>query len=215
MATLAALGRLFLDAVAPRRCAACDRVSQAPICAACVATLMEPPTPRPLRLKSGCARAGFVFDGGVREVLHHGKFQGDRPALRQIAELVALRLDAAALQPRPDAVVAVPLGARRRRQRGYNQAEVLATALAAAAGLPLIAGLTRARETAPQARRDEAARRRNIDGAFAWRGSDVGGASLCLVDDVLTTGATIDAAAATLRQAGAARVDALLVARVP
>lgn len=215
MAALASLGRLFLDAVAPRRCAACDQVSQAPICSGCVATLMEAPPPPPVRLAAGRALAGFVFEDAVREVLHRGKFQGDRDALRQAAELVALRLDVRVLLPRPDAVLALPLGSRRRRQRGYNQAEVVARVLAAAAGLPLLAGLARLRETAPQTRRDEAARRRNIDGAFAWRGSGLEGARLWLVDDVLTTGATIDAAAAVLRRAGAARVDAILVARVP
>jgi ComF family protein len=162
----------------------------------------------------GLACAAFTFDGAVREVLHRGKFQGNRAALRLLASLAAERLDLTA-RPEPDAVAAIPLGARRRRQRGYNQAEIVATVFAAVAGRPLLGGLVRERETAPQASRGEAARRANVAGAFGWRGAELAGASVWLVDDVLTTGATVEAAASVLRHAGASRVDALVIARVP
>jgi ComF family protein len=208
---LKALGRYLLDAVAPRRCAGCGEVSDEPVCDGCDRVLDAFPVPAPRRLASLTSYAAYEFDGIVREILHRGKFQGDRAALRALAERASDRSDGA---PPADAVVAVPLGMRRRRARGYNQAEVIASVLGARHGAPLVEGLVRIRETMPQASRDEAARRANIAGAFEWRGIALDGAVLWLVDDVLTTGATAEAAAAVLRAAGAEDVAAVVVATV-
>jgi len=207
----AALVRLFLDAVAPRRCAGCGHVSENPICGPCAEQFLGSPAPSPRRLSGVTAFAAFQFDGAVREVLHRGKFQGDRAALEELARHAAPRLGRA---PPPDGLVAVPLGRRRLRQRGYNQAEVVASVLAAAARAPVIRGMVRCRETAPQASRDEGARRANIAGAFAWDGVPLRSASLWLVDDVLTTGATAEAASAVLLEGGARCVSAVVMARV-
>lgn len=214
MSVFAALGRVLLDAVAPLRCAACDAVADAPICAACDAELGALPVPRAVDLDGVRAWAAFVFAGPVREVVHRGKFQGNRAALRQVAELAATRLELPA-RPRPDAALPVPLGSRRRRQRGFNQAAVVAAVIAQAARVPLLDGLTRVRDTQPQSSRGEAERRTNVAGAFEWRGTDLAGARLWLIDDVLTTGATIEAAAAALLRAGARRIDGVVIARVP
>ena len=214
MALVPALARLVLDAVAPLRCAGCDEVSSSPICTVSATRITGGPLPPPVELSRGRAVAAFVFEGEVREVLHRGKFQGNRAALRELARLAAARLELSHL-PRPDAVVAIPLGPRRRRQRGYNQADVVADVCAAAAGLRSLAGLVRLRETPPQASRGEAARRDNMAGAFGWRGPELGGAAVWLIDDVLTTGATLEAGAMALRAAGARQVDAVVIARVP
>lgn len=214
MALVPALARLVLDALAPQRCAGCDDVSSQPICTGCAERITSQPLPARLALRGGEARAAFTFDAEVREVLHRGKFQGNRAALRQLATLAARRLELGS-GPLPDAIAAIPLGERRRRQRGYNQAEVVAATFAAPVSLPLVRGLVRQRETAPQASRGEHARRANVAGAFGWHGSELDGAALWLVDDVLTTGATAEAAASVLRSAGARRVDALVIARVP
>ena len=214
MALVPALARVFLDAVAPLRCAGCDQVSPDPVCPACTARLQAQSVPPPVGLSWGRAHAGFTFEGEVREILHRGKFQGNRPALRRLATLAAARLQLTRRSP-ADAIAAIPLGARRRRQRGYNQAEVVAAVFAQAAGLPVLRGLVRERETPPQASRGEEARQASVAGAFAWRGAELGGAVLWLIDDVLTTGATLGAAATVVRQAGARRVEALVIARVP
>lgn len=214
MALVPALARLLLDAVAPLRCAGCDAVSSAAVCAACLETLAAQRVPPPVALPWGAAHAGFTFEAEVREILHRGKFQGNQAALRQLSGLAAGRLGLSQ-RPLPDAIAAVPLGRRRRRQRGYNPAEVVASVFAEATELPMLGGLRRVRETAPQASRGEAARQANVDGAFAWHGPALSGAALWLVDDVLTTGATLGATAAVLRRAGAHSVDALVIARVP
>jgi predicted amidophosphoribosyltransferase len=111
-------------------------------------------------------------------------------------------------------VVAVPLGRRRRRVRGFNQAEVIAEALAGEVGVSASPGLVRVRETAAQVGADEALRRDNVSGAFVWRGEPLAGSAVWLVDDVLTTGATTAAAAMALRAAGAGPIEITVVALV-
>lgn len=91
---------------------------------------------------------------------------------------------------------------------------MLASVIAEARDVPVLDQLTRTRETRPQSARDETSRRSNVAGAFAWTGEDLAGAYLWLVDDVLTTGATAEAAASVLARAGAAMVDAVVVAAV-
>jgi ComF family protein len=111
------------------------------------------------------------------------------------------------------AVVWVPLGRRRRIERSYDQAMLLAGALARAARRPLLRGtLRRIRETPPQVGHDRAARARNVAGAFAASPS-VAGRDLVLVDDVVTTGATAEAASRALRDAGARSVLVAALAR--
>ena len=106
-------------------------------------------------------------------------------------------------------VVPVPLGPSRRRRRGYNQAEVAARALAAAlGGVPVLGSLRRLRDTAPQVGRDGAERRSNLVGAFQWSGPPPAGV-VWLVDDVVTTGTTLDAAVEALQRAGTRRIEAV------
>jgi ComF family protein len=215
---LGRIARLILDAVAPLRCAACDSVSDGPLCRECVLELSAMPIPTPRRMRQRIAFAGFEFEEPVRAALHRGKYGGDRGALKALGALTSTRLevDVTGLHvSAPDAVVAVPLGPRRRQQRGYNQSDVIARVLADARRVPVVDGLHRVRDTAPQSARAEGERRTNVAGAFAWKGMPVAGAHFWLVDDVLTTGATVDAAATALEAAGAARIEVVVVAMVP
>lgn len=115
-----------------------------------------------------------------------------------------------------DCVVAVPLHWRRRWTRGFNQARAIAEPLAAILKVPMIPALTRRRATPPQSALDRKARLQSPRGAFRpRRGCRLAGRTVLLVDDVVTTGATLDAAARALLQGGASKVVAIAVARTP
>lgn len=159
------------------------------------------------------AHAAFVYGFPVDQLLPRFKFHRDLAAGRLLAGAMATCF---AALPRPDALVALPLHRGRLRQRGYDQALELARPLARSLGLPLLPdALRRARSTAAQSELDAVARRRNLRGAFAATAGTPLPAHVALVDDVMTTGATLHAAARALRRAGVARVDGWVCARVP
>jgi ComF family protein len=163
------------------------------------------------------ARAVLRYrDGGVaRAAILLCKHAGGRGLLRHLAALMARDAPPDLMQRKWDAVVPVPLHWRRRWQRGFNQADVLARAVGGRYGLPVQRRcLARVRATPPQ-HGDPATRRWNVRDAFRVRGPRrIAGQRLLLVDDVFTTGATANACAATLRDAGAATVGVLALARV-
>jgi ComF family protein len=114
-----------------------------------------------------------------------------------------------------DAICPVPLAFERQAERGFNQAHEIARRVAAACGRPLRADLLlRTRHTAAQMDLALAERQRNVRGAFVARGN-LGGMRVVVIDDVMTTGATLDAIAAALKRAGAVRVTNLVAARTP
>lgn len=172
---------------------------------ACGACLRRPP-PQAL------TRAAFVYRPPLDRLLPRAKFHGDLASARVLARLMARELADA---ERPQALVPVPLHRDRLRRRGYDQALELARPLARALALPLRDDLLhRVRATAPQSRLASPQRRRNLRGAFAVRAAELP-SHIALVDDVMTTGATVEAAATALRRAGVARVDVWVCARVP
>ena len=186
---------------------ACDRCGlplpgSDALCGACLLT--PPPFAQ--------TRAAFIYAAPVDRLLPRFKFHGDLAAGALLAELMASRLLDA---ERPQALVPVPLHRQRLRQRGYDQALELAKGLAAALDLPIIGDvLRRVGATAAQSELDASARQRNVRGAFTCR-RDALPAHVALVDDVMTTGATVRECALTLRCAGVARVDVWAVARAP
>lgn len=188
----------------PGTCPRCALPSAAS--AVCGDCFVKPP---PLRLVVAAYRYAFPIDRMVQALKYHGELAvadwfGDALA----RAVVRQRSDDAPV----DAVIALPLARARQQQRGFNQAHEIARRVAGDLEVRCHAGLRRQRETAPQASLPWAARARNMRDAFvATQRFD--GARIAIVDDVMTTGATLHAAAKALRHAGARSVDAWVVAR--
>jgi ComF family protein len=154
---------------------------------------------------------GF-YDGPLQRLIHLMKYEG----VYTLAEPLGRRLVRALPRHRPmEAIVPVPMHWRRRWHRGFNQAELLARALSARCGLPVLAGAVIRRSQGPaQAGLSDHERRHNVRASFAVTKPElVRGRHLLLVDDVLTTGATASACGAALKRAGAAGVTVLTLAR--
>jgi len=158
------------------------------------------------------SRAIGPYDGTLRAILHAFKYGGCRSLARGLGEL--LRDSAAEILAAVDVSVPVPLHRSRHRARGFNQARELARHL----GVPVADALRRTRATPSQTDLPADARHANVHGAFAVRRLmsrvNLEGLRVVLVDDVSTTGATIEACATVLRAAGAAEVSAVTAARV-
>jgi len=157
------------------------------------------------------ARSAFVYDSAVLEALHAFKYDG-RMALA--APLGRMAASAAPAGEPPEIVVPVPLHRKRLAERGFNQSLLMARRVAEDLGARLdYSNLARTRETLSQVGLREKERRKNVKGAFALRDPSVfSGRTVLLVDDVLTTGATMEECAGVLEEAGA-RVSAVTLAR--
>lgn len=221
--------RALAAALFPPRCAACGRPGTA-LCQPCLATAVPLPHPqcrqctRPLTYGDQCARCRlehrrvdhlyvpFAYSPPILQVVHRFKYANKRYLA---ADLAALAMSALPPDVRVDLVVPVPLAPSRERQRGYNQGQLLAVEVARNLNLPLDCSvLIRLRDTPPQTSLPRARRLANVRGAFrALR--KLSGDRILLVDDVTTTGATIEAATRALRRRGAAWVGALALARTP
>lgn len=215
-------------------------VSRIPVCASCLchveplsaeyfcASCRTPfQNPFPLDDQGLCALCrnglrGFdaaycfgAYEGVLRELIHIYKYGRVRTLARPLGGLLVRAL---ARDEQYDLVTAVPLHWRRRWQRGFNQAGLLAREVARHSGIPFARALRRVRSTRAQAGLSNTARRSNMVSAFAcrrgMRNGRLRGRRVLLIDDVMTTGSTAAACARALKSAGAARVALLTVARV-
>ena len=221
--------RLVAETVFPARCIGCGWRGVA-LCRSCRAELPYLPTSVCRRCASvrgprgvcrGCrrmsptltsVRAPFSYDGAARSAVLTLKFKSGRYLAPLMGELLREFLAERPLQA--DIVVPVPLAPGRLRQRGFNQASLLAEEVAAAVRGVILAGALTRQERPAQSSLKAARRLLNLAGAFACpTPHDVNGSRVLVVDDVVTTGATISACADTLAEAGARRVSALAFAR--
>jgi len=210
-------------------CTACFQATEfvtEPLCRCCGVPFVHAAQGGPDRLCPGCragpppfqrARAALRYDAQARRILLPFKY-ADRTEIAAALARHMARAGAALLRE-ADLLVPVPLHRRRLRARRYNQAALLARALAAQTGVPAMQdALRRVRHTVPLGERGAEERARILQGAVvvrAERAARLRGRRVLLVDDVMTSGATAAACAGVLREAGAAAVDVLVAARVP
>lgn len=232
----------LLDALLPQDCLLCGASSGAhAVCAPCAAELPWlgeacPQCALPSPGGRTCGRcvsappafdatiACFAYDFPVDRMVHALKYGGRLPLARWFAAALAARIGRAGAtesctpghgEDAPHRVLAMPLHRLRLRERGFNQSLEIARHLARAARLPLaVQVVARIRATPPQVALPLAERARNVRDAFLCRAT-LDGAHVAVVDDVMTSGATLDELARTLKRAGAARVTNWIVARTP
>ena len=218
----------LLDLIFPRTCAGCGREGGY-LCDECEAEIprLEPPqcrlcsAPSRSSLCAWCQSANQPFNGitapyrwtgVVQELVYSLKYRNVRASAPRLARLMSAHLAETSISP--DIITPVPLHLTRERERGYNQSELLATGISKSTGIPMANGLlARVRNTPPQVSMSTPEeRRRNVVGAFEC-GGDAAGKRVLLVDDVVTTGATVAECSAQLRQAGAASIWVLSLGR--
>ena len=219
----------LIGLILPELCQRCGSATSAGFCRACRAEFEPNVRPCPVcgcgplpPERSHCGAhapewrlahvvAPLIYADPLERYLHLLKYSGKRALGRGLGQILA----AAAGERRAeiDALVSVPLHGGRLAERGFNQAFEIARAVSAMLHLPILrTGIRRVRATPSQARSDSAQRRRNLDGAFAVSRS-LQDRRVAIVDDVITTGATVNSLAGALHAAGAVHVEAWAVAR--
>jgi ComF family protein len=160
------------------------------------------------------ARSGYRTEGQVLEAIIGFKYRDEYYRQSRLVAWLTETFDAYARGGSWLGLVPVPLYHRRKRERGFNQAFELARGLSSLRKIPVLDCLYRYRETVSQTKLERAARWENMSGAFRMKaGFDVRGGNLLIIDDVFTTGATVNACAQALAQAGAAHLAVLTIAR--
>jgi ComF family protein len=163
---------------------------------------------RPGSRLAGRACVG-AYAGPLREAVLYLKYHDRRGLARDLGVLLADCLEAQRGEWQPEALVPVPIHPQRRRERGYNQSELLAAVVGERCGLPVRDAVEKVKDTPPQVGLSREERRRNVRGAFRPRAGAAPGRRAVLIDDVQTTGETLEAVAEELLAAGAHAVYAL------
>jgi ComF family protein len=209
--TISLAVELLASLVAPSRCAACDaRCGQAAaFCPPCAANVER-------ERSDDASIAAFVYGGAVADAIARLKYHRRPDLARPLGEFLGGEVVARAGVLRDAVVVPVPLHPSRLAERGFNQSALIARGVSRRLNIPLLPrALMRVRDTPQQAALDREQRIANVAGAFRVRPSaNIAGRMVVLVDDVRTTGATIDACAEVLSSAGAASIVHAVVARV-
>ena len=209
---------IFLDFLFPPRCPNCRAYveQRGQFCPLCIGRLIG----LHALVRTGDARvyldgiwAFAHYQEGVRDLLRRLKYQCDRSVLSALHGILAEGAAVIPMLPHPLSAVPVPLAPERLRARGFNQTEEIFAPWLAVHGIALRPLLVRTRETAPLYEHTRTERQRELRGAFALAAdADAAGRDILLVDDIMTSGATLTECARTLKRAGARRVYAFVLA---
>ncbi|NLB55481.1 MAG: ComF family protein [Lentisphaerae bacterium] len=193
-----------IDVIGKIACKRCGAPLDSEICGEC----------RGKRFHFDSANCYGYYAGVLREAIHQYKYSGNRQLAPQLGSILSTTWKERDQQIEVDFIVPVPIHRQRERERGFNQSLLLAEIVSKDLSLPVLQhGLLRTRATKPQVNLALEDRGNNVKGAFTPGSDSVEGKNLILIDDVFTTGMTLDEAAKTLKTAGAASVHALVLAR--
>lgn len=219
-----------IDFFFPRSCVGCGKVGDF-VCIKCSKKLarLQPPIcqrcGRPESSGTYCnecwgtntgldsIRSVFVFDGIIRSAVHELKYRNLQSIAGCLSQYMAEYFQENKLTG--DILLAVPMHEKRMKRRGYNQSELLANEISNMISIPVISGvIVRARDNKPQARTTcVEERRKNMENAFTCVSNDIKGKEVIIIDDVCTSGATLEACAAVLKERGAKKVSGFTLAR--
>lgn len=209
------------DLLFPPHCVFCGRVVSpgTRVCRKCAEETVRTGGTRYMNLSANgenirCA-ALYVYSGAVRKSIIDFKFNGRKEYARFYAEKLAEQVPESFPEVRFDAVTPVPISGERKRKRGYNQSELIARPLAGLLGVSCAELLYKKRDNPEQHMLDKKQRRRNVRGVYGAVGTRAEGKTVLLVDDIVTTGATLSECAGVLYGAGAKLVVCAAVAQVP
>ncbi len=229
----------LLDLLYPSHCIHCERRLSAEekegLCPSCLSQIPKnippfcPTCGRSYRGTKGASRCGgcegkvfpydrlwFVapYEGVLREALHTLKYKGRKPIAVSLAQLLIDFAKETLVSFKYDAVLAIPLARNKERERSFNQSALFAERVSEALAVPSSSGgLVRVRETAPQTTLTKTERFANLQEAFRVKDPRYAGKNLLLIDDIVTTGATVFSASKTLRTSGAKTISVLTLAR--
>ena len=211
-----------LDVLLPPACAACGAFGSV-LCDACRGTFRAASDPGDrffapdpgvvVGTRFRLAAAAFIYEGALRRALQRLKYAGVARLAGPLADAALPAMRELLAETGPTRLVPVPLHVGRQRERGYNQAALLARELGRRARLPVLDVLVRPRPTVKQHKLDRAARARNLAAAFEIRRGARSPRDVLLIDDIMTTSATLEACAAVLETAGAEAVYGFTIAR--
>lgn len=232
--------KALLDFIYPPRCYLCGISSEEPVCSSCTSALLFIEDPvcqkcgkpcvspvdlhgaslvescrecRARRFKFSLARSLGLYEDGFKEIVREFKYRGKKRLVPIFAEMMVSKVAPEFFEV--DLVSFVPLTRKKKVRRGYNQSEILAQALAGSLDLPCGSTLVKNQETEDQSQLPAEERRKNVRGVFssADGGVDLKGKTVLLVDDVLTTGTTVNECSKVLLKAGAKEIRVLTLAR--
>ena len=232
------LGRMLISILFPKRCPICDGILEpeesedkihsvcrlklypvsGPVCMRCGRPLSNPGEEYCFDCNKKNAVQGsvmqgkalYLYQGAVKQAMYRFKYSNKREYADFFAEQVLKRYGEWMHQKGIEVIIPVPMYPKKKKKRGYNQAEVFARELSRYTGIPMDAGLVcRVKDTTPQKELDDAERRKNLKNAFQIRGNIVQYKQILIVDDIYTTGSTVSAIAEALTKAKACQVYAL------